>query len=66
MTLVNGSLKTLKAYAWPIERWTAKAAGGINHLLKPGPAVILSFDKKPLMAPPLPSLHFHLSEREYY
>jgi hypothetical protein len=28
---------------------TISAAGGISHLLKPGPAVILSLDKNPLM-----------------
>jgi hypothetical protein len=32
---------------------TISAAGGISHLLKLGPAVILSLDKKPLMTIPL-------------
>jgi hypothetical protein len=31
---------------------TNSAAGGISHLLKPGPAVILSLDKNPLMTAP--------------
>jgi hypothetical protein len=31
---------------------TNSAAGGISHLLKPGPAVILSVDKNPLMTAP--------------
>ena len=29
----SGMLKTLNAYACPIERWTARAAGGTRHLL---------------------------------
>ena len=29
----SGSLKTLKAYTWPIDRWTASAAGGISQRL---------------------------------
>jgi hypothetical protein len=33
---------------------TISAAGGISHLLKPGPAVILSLDKNPLMTSPFP------------
>jgi len=31
---------------------TISAAGGISHLLKPSPAVILSLDKNPMMATP--------------
>jgi hypothetical protein len=33
---------------------TISAAGGISHLLKPGPAMILSLDKNPLMTAPSP------------
>ncbi|XKK42357.1 hypothetical protein HFP72_00920 [Nocardiopsis sp. ARC36] len=29
----RGVLKTLKAYTWPMERWTASAAGGMSHRL---------------------------------
>ena len=36
MTRVSGRLKTLKAYAWPMERWMARAAGGTSQRLKPG------------------------------
>ena len=38
----SGSLKTLNAYTWPIERWTASAAGGISHRLYPGGAIVRS------------------------
>jgi len=31
MTRVSGRLKTLKAYAWPMERWIASAAGGTRQ-----------------------------------
>ena len=33
MTRVSGKLKTLKAYAWPIARWMARAAGGTSQRL---------------------------------
>ena len=38
----SGSLKTLNAYTWPIERWTASAAGGISHRRYPGGAIVRS------------------------
>src|SRR5437763_9153832 len=41
---LNGSQKTLNPYAMPMDRWMASAAGGTSHRLKPGPAVIRSFD----------------------
>ncbi len=31
MRCESGRLKTLNAYAWPIERWIASAAGGTSH-----------------------------------
>ena len=31
MTRVSGMLKTLKAYAWPMHRWIASAAGGTSQ-----------------------------------
>jgi hypothetical protein len=45
-TRVNGSLKTLKLYTSPIDKWTAKAAGGINQRLKLGLAMMRSLLKK--------------------
>ena len=42
MTLVSGRLKTLKAYAWPMDRWMARAAGGTSQRLKPGRATVCS------------------------
>src|ERR1019366_4162230 len=35
----SGRLKTLKAYAWPIARWMASAAGGTRQRLNPSPAI---------------------------
>ena len=29
----SGILKTLKAYTCPMDRWMARAAGGMSHLL---------------------------------
>ncbi len=31
MRCESGRLKTLNAYAWPIDRWIASAAGGTSH-----------------------------------
>jgi hypothetical protein len=46
---------------------TNSAAGGISHLLKPGPAVILSLDKNPLMtAPFLASIPRRIRDRGCY
>src|ERR671914_693995 len=46
---------------------TISAAGGISHLLKPGPAVILSLDKNPLMtAPFLVSIPRRIRDRGCY
>src|ERR1700722_4968186 len=45
MSLVNGRLNVEKAYAWPIERCTAKAAGGTKKRLNPGGATVLSRSK---------------------
>ena len=36
----SGFLKTLNAYTWPIDRWTASAAGGI-----PPPVIALTPDQ---------------------
>jgi hypothetical protein len=47
ITLVSGPLNTLNAYAWPMQRWTASAAGGTSQRLKPGRATIRCFEKKP-------------------
>src|ERR1035437_1688426 len=35
----SGRLKTLKAYAWPMARWIARAAGGTRQRLNPGGAI---------------------------
>src|ERR1700733_15248918 len=32
----------------PMHRWIIRAAGGTSHLLKPGPAMILSLSRKPV------------------
>jgi hypothetical protein len=46
---------------------TISAAGGISHLLKPGPAVILSLDKNPWMtAPFLVSIPRRIRDRGCY
>src|ERR1700722_3205519 len=41
-SLVSGRLKVENAYACPIERCTARAAGGTKNRLKPGGATVLS------------------------
>ena len=38
----SGILKTLNAYTWPIDRWTASAAGGISQRLYPSGAIVRS------------------------
>mgnify|MGYP001768159556 CR=1 FL=1 len=43
--LDKGSQKTEKPYAIPMLRWINNAAGGINQRLKPGLAMVFSFDK---------------------
>src|SRR5258707_6436483 len=45
ISFVSGRLKVEKAYAWPMERCTARAAGGTKKRLKPGPAMVLSRSK---------------------
>lgn len=45
MSVVIGSLKTLNAYAWPIDRWIASAAGGTSQRLYCGPAIDRSRSK---------------------
>ncbi|HEY3326878.1 MAG TPA: hypothetical protein VGK14_06860 [Novimethylophilus sp.] len=45
-------MNTLKAYACPIHKCTANAAGGISQRLYPLPAVILSLEKNPDMFSP--------------
>jgi hypothetical protein len=45
--LDNGSQNTEKPYAIPMHRWMARAEGGINQRLKPGPAIVLSRAKNP-------------------
>ena len=37
---IKGSLITENAYTCPIDRWTARAAGGTSHRLKPGGAMV--------------------------
>src|SRR5882757_9705908 len=41
-SLVSGKLKVEKAYAWPMHRCTARAAGGTWNRLNPGGATVLS------------------------
>ena len=43
---LSGMLKTLNAYACPIERWMARAAGGTSQRLKPGGATVLLRSRK--------------------
>src|ERR1700729_907558 len=42
MSLVSGRLKVENAYACPMHKCTARAAGGTINRLKPGPATVLS------------------------
>lgn len=54
MACDNGNQNTEKPYAMPMHKWMASAAGGTSQRLKPGAAIIRSFDKKPgllLIAP---------------
>jgi hypothetical protein len=44
--LTSAVLYTLVAYAWPMHRWTARAAGGISQRLKPGRATMRSRARK--------------------
>ncbi len=44
---LNGSQKTLNPYAMPMHRWIANAAGGTNHRLKPGGAMVRARDSRP-------------------
>jgi hypothetical protein len=39
-------LKTENAYTWPMERWTASAAGGISQRLYPGPATMACLSRR--------------------
>src|ERR1700728_4361549 len=41
-----GLVKTLKAYASPMQRWMQSAAGGTSHRLKPGFAIAFDRSKK--------------------
>ncbi|GAA4516562.1 hypothetical protein GCM10023191_087740 [Actinoallomurus oryzae] len=43
----SGGLKTLQAYAWPMERWIDNAAGGISQRLHEGGATVRDRSKKP-------------------
>ena len=45
--LTSAVLYTLVAYAWPMHRCTASAAGGISQRLKPGPATERSRESSP-------------------
>lgn len=40
--LVRGKLKVENAYTWPIDRCTARAAGGTKKRLKPAGAMVTS------------------------
>src|SRR5882757_8293018 len=42
INLVRGKLKVENAYAWPIDRCTARAAGGTKKRLKPAGAMVTS------------------------
>src|ERR1700674_623911 len=46
---LSGILNTLNAYAWPMQRWIASAAGGTSQRLNPGGAMIRSRDRSPAM-----------------
>src|SRR5262245_2680842 len=54
MARLRGRLKTLIAYAWPMHRWIASAAGGTSQRLNPGPATIRSLESRPGMRRILP------------
>src|SRR6185503_7422619 len=41
---LSGSEKTLKPYAMPIDRCTARAAGGTSQRLNPGGAIVRAFE----------------------
>src|SRR5689334_15893896 len=45
---VIGRLNTLNAYACPIDRWIASAAGGTIHRLNPAPATVRLLSRNPL------------------
>src|SRR5206468_12082664 len=49
MARARGRLKTLIAYAWPMHRWIASAAGGTSQRLNRGPATIRSLESRPGM-----------------
>src|SRR3569623_3345053 len=51
ITLVKGALNTENAYAWPMNKSTASAAGGTIQRLNPGAAIEASFEKKDGSAP---------------
>ena len=40
-------MNTLQAYAWPIERWTDRAAGGTSQRLQPGGATVRDRSRNP-------------------
>src|SRR5688572_22024427 len=50
MTCVSGILNTLNAYAWPIDRCTASAAGGTSQRLNPGGAIECWRSRKPIVS----------------
>src|SRR5690606_17349750 len=47
----RGSLKTENAYAWPMLKWIASAAGGMSHRLKVVGAMIASRSRTDMGAP---------------
>src|SRR5579862_3333385 len=51
-SLVSGRLKVENAYACPIERCTARAAGGTKNRLNPGGATVFSRSRKDVMGSP--------------
>src|SRR5258708_26033934 len=42
ISFVSGRLKVEKAYAWPMERCTARAAGGSKKRLKPSSGMVVA------------------------
>ena len=45
MSRDSGRLNTLNAYACPMERWIASAAGGTSQREKSGPALVCSLSR---------------------
>src|SRR5579871_2613227 len=51
ISFVRGRLKVENAYAWPMHRCTARAAGGTMKRLNPGPAMVFSRSKNDIDGP---------------